>query len=72
MCSTTAWGSRWPGEQDSWFEHCYLHFCREEELRADFGALSIVSLEERTYEERHADGRVHHHVSWFLEAERPD
>jgi SAM-dependent methyltransferase len=61
-----------PGEEDSWLEHCYLHFCREGELRADFGVLEIVNLEERTYEERHADGRVHQHVSWFLEARRPE
>jgi SAM-dependent methyltransferase len=61
-----------PGEEDSWFEHCYLHFCREGELRSEFGALKIVNLEERKYEERHADGRVHQHVSWFLEAGRPE
>ena len=59
------------GEERSWVEHCYLHFCTEEELRADFAALEVLDLEERSYEERHADGRVHRHTSWFLEARRP-
>ena len=60
-----------PDEERSWFEHCYLHFCTADELRADFAALEVLDLEERSYEERHADGRVHHHTSWFLEARRP-
>jgi cyclopropane fatty-acyl-phospholipid synthase-like methyltransferase len=60
-----------PGEERSWIQHCYLHFCTEEELRADFAPLEVLDLEERSYEERHADDRVHHHTSWFLEARRP-
>ena len=58
-----------PDEERSWFEHCS---CRTaDELRADFAALEVLDLEERSYEERHEDGRVHHHTSWFLEARRP-
>jgi 2-polyprenyl-3-methyl-5-hydroxy-6-metoxy-1,4-benzoquinol methylase len=57
-------------EERSWFEHCYLHFCTADELRADFAALEVLDVEERSYEERHADGRLHHHTSWFLEARR--
>jgi len=60
-----------PDEERSWVEHCYLHFCTADELRADFAALEVLDLEERSYEERHADGRLHHHTSWFLEARRP-
>ena len=60
-----------PDEERSWFEHCYLHFCTADELRADFAALEVLDLEERSYEERHADGRLHRHTSWFLEARRP-
>lgn len=60
-----------PGEERSWVERCYLHFCTAEELRADFAALEVLDLEERAHEERHADGRVHRHTSWFLEARRP-
>jgi SAM-dependent methyltransferase len=58
------------GEERSWIEHCYLHFSTEEELRADFAAFELLDLEERSYEELHADGRLHHHASWFLEARR--
>lgn len=61
-----------PDEERSWVEHCYLHFCTADELRADFAALEVLDLEERSYEERLADGRVHHHSSWFLEARRPE
>ena len=60
------------GEERSWFEHCYLHFCSREELLEDFASLEVAGLEERAYDERHADGRLHHHVSWFLEAWRPE
>lgn len=59
------------GEERSWFAHCYLHFCTADELEADFAGLELLDLEERSYEERLADGRVHHHTSWFLEARRP-
>jgi len=59
-----------PGEERSWVEHCYLHFSTAEELETDFAAFELLDLEERSYEERHADGRVHHHASWFLEARR--
>jgi SAM-dependent methyltransferase len=59
-----------PGEERSWIEHCYLHFCTEKELRDEFAAFELLDLEEHSYEELHADGRLHHHASWFLEARR--
>ncbi len=59
-----------PGEERSWVEHCYLHFCTRDELEADFSGLELLDLEERSYEERLADGRLHHHTGWFLEARR--
>jgi SAM-dependent methyltransferase len=58
------------GEERSWIEHCYLHFCTADELEAEFADLELLDLEERSYEERHADGRLHHHTSWFMEARR--
>jgi SAM-dependent methyltransferase len=59
------------GEERSWVEHCYLHFCTADELADDFAGLELLDIEERSYEERHADGRLHHHTSWFMEARRP-
>jgi 2-polyprenyl-3-methyl-5-hydroxy-6-metoxy-1,4-benzoquinol methylase len=59
-----------PGEERSWFEHVYLHFCTAEELRADFAAFEVLDLEERSYVENNARGVVHRHVSWFLEGRR--
>ncbi len=38
-----------PGEERSWVEHVYLHFCTAEELAADFGAFEVLDLEERSY-----------------------
>ena len=60
-----------PGERDSFTRPVYLHFCREEELREDFSFLSVGELREREYDEPHADGSAHHHVSWILIARRP-
>jgi len=58
------------GEERSWVEHVYLHFCTAEELAGDFAAFDVLDLEERSYEERLANGRLHHHASWFLEGRR--
>ncbi len=69
--STTPSGSRCRGEERSWVEHVYLHFCTAEELEADFGAFEVLDLEERTYDEHNANGVVHRHASWFLEGRRP-
>jgi SAM-dependent methyltransferase len=60
-----------PGEERSWIEHVYLHFCTAEELEADFGAFEVLDLEERSYDEHNANGVVHRHASWFLEGRRP-
>jgi len=58
------------GEERSWVEHVYLHFCTADELTADFSAFTVLDLEERSYEEYNAGGVVHRHASWFLEARR--
>jgi SAM-dependent methyltransferase len=58
------------GEQRSWVENVYLHFCSAQELEADFAAFTVLDLEERRYEEHNAGGVVHHHTSWFLEGRR--
>jgi len=60
-----------PGEERSWIEHVYLHFCTAEELEADLGAFELLDLEERSYDEHNAGGVVHRHASWFLEGRRP-
>jgi 2-polyprenyl-6-hydroxyphenyl methylase/3-demethylubiquinone-9 3-methyltransferase len=58
------------GEERSWVEHVYLHFCTTDELAADFSAFMVLDLEERSYEEHNANGVVHRHASWFLEGRR--
>lgn len=63
-------GERVPGEERSWFEHVYLHFCTAEELAEDFAAFEILDLEERSYVEHNANGVTHRHASWFLEGRR--
>jgi SAM-dependent methyltransferase len=63
-------GAAVPGEERSWIEHVYLHFCTAEELEADFGAFELLDLEERAYDEHNANGVVHRHASWFFEGRR--
>jgi 2-polyprenyl-3-methyl-5-hydroxy-6-metoxy-1,4-benzoquinol methylase len=58
------------GEERSWVDAVYLHFCTAEELEADFAGFTVLDLEERSYAERLADGRTHRHASWFLEGRR--
>lgn len=58
------------GEERSWVEQVYLHFCTADELTADFSAFTVLDLEERPYEEHNPGGVVHRHASWFLEARR--
>ena len=58
------------GEERSWVEHVYLHFCTTDELERDFAAFEVLDLEERSHDEHHANGVVHHHASWFLEGRR--
>jgi SAM-dependent methyltransferase len=58
------------GEERSWVESVYLHFCTADELTADFAAFTLLDLEERSYDEHNANGVVHRHASWFLEARR--
>ncbi len=58
------------GEERSWVDKVYLHFCTAEELTRDFAAFEILDLDERSYEEPQASGQPHHHTSWFLEGRR--
>ena len=58
------------GEERSWVERVYLHFCTAAELEADFAAFEVLDLEERSYDEHNANGVVHRHASWFLEGRR--
>jgi SAM-dependent methyltransferase len=58
------------GEERSWVDKVYLHFCTAEELTRDFAAFEILDLDERGYEEPQASGLPHHHTSWFLEGRR--
>jgi 2-polyprenyl-3-methyl-5-hydroxy-6-metoxy-1,4-benzoquinol methylase len=58
------------GEQRSWVEHVYLHFCTADELERDLPAFEVLDLEERSYDEHLASGQVHRHASWFLEGRR--
>lgn len=59
-------GERIAGEENSFKEEKYLHFCTREELTKDFGFLSIKELYEQKYAEPRSNGQIHHHVSWIL------
>ena len=39
------------GEERSWVDKVYLHFCTAEELTRDFSAFEIIDLDERRYDE---------------------
>jgi SAM-dependent methyltransferase len=43
----------------------------EDELKQVFGCLDVKELYEHKYIEPHANGKLHHHISWILVAERP-
>lgn len=58
------------GEERSWLDRTYLHFCTAEELAADFAVFELLDLDERSYEEERPGGGVHRHTSWFLEGRR--
>ena len=58
------------GEERSWVDKVYLHFCTAEELTNDFPGFEILDLDERSYEEPRPGDTVHHHTSWFLEGRR--
>jgi len=62
------------GEERSWVDRTYLHFCTADELERDLAGVgfALVEVDERPYEERHADGDVHRHTGWFVEAVRRD
>lgn len=58
------------GEERSWVDKVYLHFCTAEELMRDFAAFTVLDLDERSYDEPQTSGPPHHHTSWFLEGRR--
>ncbi len=58
------------GEERSWVDKVYLHFCTAEELERDFAGFEVLDLEERAYEEPRPELPPHHHTSWFLEGRR--
>ena len=58
------------GEDESWDEHVYLHFCSEDELRRDFAAFAPLEIAARDFEEHNADGVVHRHRSWLVTGTR--
>jgi SAM-dependent methyltransferase len=58
------------GEERSWVDKVYLHFCTAEELERDFAGFDVIDLEERAYEEPRPGASPHHHTSWFLEGRR--
>jgi SAM-dependent methyltransferase len=57
------------GEERSWVDKVYLHFCSGDELTADLAAFELLDVDERSYEE-HNPGGLHHHTSWFVEGRR--
>jgi SAM-dependent methyltransferase len=54
------------GEENSFIEGKYHHFCTRQELENDFNFLKITALFEREYREAHSSGELHTHVSWIL------
>jgi len=62
------WGKGKPvsGEETSYEDEKYLHFCSREELIRDFGFLQIRELVEHEFFEPRSDGATHHHNSWLL------
>ncbi len=58
------------GEERSWVDRVYLHFCTAQELERDLAAFEVLDLEERAYDEVRPGLPVHHHTSWFLEGRR--
>jgi 2-polyprenyl-3-methyl-5-hydroxy-6-metoxy-1,4-benzoquinol methylase len=58
------------GEERSWVDRVYLHFCTAEELVAAFVAFDVLDLEERSYDEANVGDVVHRHAAWFLEGRR--
>jgi len=57
------------GEERSWVDKVYLHFCTEDELARDLAGFELLDVDERSYEERNPGG-LHHHTSWFVEGRR--
>ena len=61
-----------PNDPGSFKGKSYRHFCTRDELIEDFDFLTIKELYEREYDEPHATGDTHHHISWILIGEREE
>ena len=59
-------GEQVPDDENSFRDEKFLHFCTREELKRDFGFLTIKELYEHEYYEPHSNGETHHHISWLL------
>ena len=59
-------GTPVPDELNSFKGKAYRHFNTQDELAEAFDFLTIRELYEHEYDEPHASGVTHHHVSWIL------
>ncbi|MGA2367374.1 MAG: class I SAM-dependent methyltransferase [Dehalococcoidia bacterium] len=57
-------------ETNSFVDKVYLHLCTEEELREDFGFLTVRELQENPYDEPRSNGETHHHMIWLLAGQK--
>ncbi len=55
-----------PGKAHTFEYKGYSHFFTRDELRQDFGFLTIRELYEHEYYEARARGEAHHHILWVL------
>jgi hypothetical protein len=58
------------GEERSFVDATYIHFCDRRELLDDFAFLDVRELREVEAEEHQSTGVVHHHVWWVMVAGR--
>lgn len=58
------------GEERSFVDATYIHFCDRRELLDDFAFLDVRELREVEAEEHQWTGVVHHHVWWVMVAGR--
>jgi SAM-dependent methyltransferase len=63
-------GTPVPDEPNSFRGRAYRRFSTRDELVEAFGFLTIKELYEHAYDEPHASGETHHHISWILVGER--
>jgi 2-polyprenyl-3-methyl-5-hydroxy-6-metoxy-1,4-benzoquinol methylase len=59
-------GTQVQGEENSYIEEKFLHFCTRKELERDFSSINIKELREHEYNESRSNQQTHHHISWLL------